>query len=43
LTENVRAFLDGLGPCTAAQAAAALEEQLGVRLHPRTIQRVRQR
>jgi transposase len=43
LTENVQAFLDGLGPCTATWAAAALEEQLGVRLHPRTIQRARQR
>jgi hypothetical protein len=43
LTENVQVFLDGLGPCAATWAAAALEEQLGVRLHPRTIQRARQR
>ena len=43
LTENVQVFLGGLGPCTATWAAAALEEQLGVRLHPRTIQRARQR
>ena len=43
LTEDVQAFLDGLGPCSAPDAAALLEERLGVRLHPRTIQRARQR
>lgn len=43
LTEQVRVFLDGLGSSTAPEAAAALEEALGVRLHPRTIQRARRR
>ena len=43
LTEEVHSFLDGLGPCSGSQAAALVEEQLGVRLHPRTIQRARQR
>jgi transposase len=43
LTEDVRAFLDGLGSCSAPEAAAVLEETLGVRLHPRTIQRARHR
>jgi transposase len=43
LTEDVQVFLDGLDPCSAPDAAALLEEQLGVRLHPRTIQRARQR
>ncbi len=43
LTEDVQAFLDGLGPCSAAEAAAAVADQLGVRLHPRTVQRARRR
>lgn len=42
-TEEVHAFLDGLGPCSPAEAAAALAEQLGVVLHPRTIARGRRR
>jgi transposase len=41
LTAPVREFLDSLGPCSASEAAAALEARLGVRLHPRSIQRVR--
>jgi transposase len=41
LTAEVRAFLDGLGECSAADAATRLEAALGVRLHPRSIQRVR--
>jgi transposase len=43
LTEDVHAFLDGLGSCSAAEAAAAVADQLGVVLHPRTIQRARRR
>jgi hypothetical protein len=43
LTDDVRAFLDSLGSCSAAEAAAAVAEQLGVVLHPRTIQRARRR
>jgi transposase len=43
LTADVLAFLDGLGSCPAAEAAAAAAEQLGVVLHPRTIQRARRR
>jgi len=43
LTEEVHAFLDNLGSCSASEAAAALADQLGVELHPRTIQRARQR
>ncbi len=43
LTAQVIAFLDGLGECSAAQAAAELESALGVRLHRRSIQRVRHR
>lgn len=43
LTAEVQAFLDGLGPCSAADAADALEASLGVRLHPRSIQRARHR
>jgi hypothetical protein len=43
LTEDVHAFLDELGPCSAAEAAAAVADQLGVRLHPRTVQRARRR
>ncbi len=43
LTAEVRAFLDGLGECSAAEAASRLETALGVRLHPRSIQRVRHR
>ncbi len=43
LTEDVSAFLDGLGSCSAADAAAAVADQLGVVLHPRTIQRARRR
>lgn len=41
LTAEVRAFLDGLEPCSAVEAAAAVETALGVRLHPRSIQRAR--
>jgi transposase len=41
LTAEVRAFLAGLEPCSAAEAAAAVERELGVRLHPRSIQRIR--
>jgi hypothetical protein len=29
----VHAFLDGLGPCSAAEAGAAVADQLGVILH----------
>ncbi len=43
LTAEVQAFLDGLGPCSAADAADQLEASLGVRLHPRSIQRARRR
>jgi transposase len=43
LTEDVHAFLDGLGSCSATEAAAALADQLGVVLHPRTIARARRR
>ena len=43
LTAEVREFLDGLGPCSASEAAAELESELGVRLHSRSIQRARQR
>lgn len=43
LTEDVYAFLDSLGSCSAAEAAAAVADQLGVVLHPRTIQRARRR
>jgi transposase len=43
LTADVRSFLDELGPCSAAEAAAALEAALGVSLHPRSVQRARQR
>jgi len=43
LTADVLRFLDELGPCTAAEAAAALEAALGVSLHPRSVQRARQR
>jgi len=43
LTEEVQVFLNGLGSSTAPEAAAALEAALGVRLHPRTIQRARHR
>jgi transposase len=43
LTEDVRAVLDGLGSCSAVEAAAAVADQLGVVLHPRTIARARRR
>jgi transposase len=43
LTQDVHTFLDGLGSCSAAEAAAAVAEQLGVVVHPRTIQRARRR
>jgi transposase len=43
LTEDVHTFLDSLGPCSATEAAAALADQRGVVLHPRTIQRARRR
>jgi hypothetical protein len=42
-TQDVHAFLDGLGPCSASEAAAAVAEELGVILHPRSIQRARRR
>jgi transposase len=41
LTEEVRGFLDRIGPCSAAEAAAVLEAEMGVVLHPRSIQRAR--
>ena len=43
LTEEVRAFIDGLGPCSATDAAACVEAEMGVVLHPRSIQRLRRR
>jgi transposase len=43
LTGEVRTLLDSLGSCSAAAAALVLEERLGVRLHPRSIQRARRR
>ena len=43
LSPEVQGFLDSLGPCSGSDASAALEAELGVRLHPRTIQRARQR
>jgi transposase len=43
LTGEVQAFLDRLGPCSATEAASALEAGMGVRLHARTIQRARRR
>jgi transposase len=43
LTEDVHTFLNSLGSCSASEAAAAVADQLGVVLHPRTIQRARQR
>jgi transposase len=43
LTEDVRAFIDGLGPCSATDAAARVEAEMGVVLHPRSIQRLRRR
>ena len=43
LTAEVRAFLDSLGPCSAADAAAMVETKMGVQLHPRSIQRIRRR
>jgi transposase len=43
LTEDVHTFLDGLAHCSAAEAAAAVADQLGVVVHPRTIQRARRR
>ncbi len=42
LTAEVRSFLGSLAPCSASVAASALEEQMGVQLHPRSIQRMRQ-
>ena len=43
LTAEVREFLDSVGACSAVEAAGLLEAELGVRLHPRSIQRARQR
>lgn len=43
LTDEVQDFLASLGPCSAAEAAAALSAELGVSLSLRSIQRVRQR
>jgi len=43
LTPEVLAFLEGLGPCPAASAVGEIEARFGVRLHPRSIQRVRHR
>lgn len=43
LTADVLNFLSALGPCSATEAAAALEAALGVSLHPRSIQRARRR
>ena len=42
LTADVHAVLDGLGPCSAAEAAA-VASRAGVILHPRRIQRARRR
>ena len=42
LTEEVSNFLGGLGPCSAAEAARALEQAMGVSLSARSIQRARQ-
>jgi transposase len=41
LTAEVLGLLERLGPCPAAEAAAVIESELGVRLHPRSIQRAR--
>lgn len=41
LTSEVTAFLGALDDCSAAEAAEQLEAALGVRLHPRSIQRAR--
>ena len=43
LTAEVLALLERLGPCSAAEAAAVIESEIGVRLHPRSIQRARRR
>jgi transposase len=43
LTAEVREFISGLPPCSASVAATEVEAVLGVRLHPRSIQRARQR
>jgi transposase len=43
LTAEVLAFIDRLGECSAVDAAARVEAALGVRVHPRSIQRVRHR
>jgi transposase len=43
LTAEVLALLDSLRACSAVEAAGLVEAKLGVRLHPRSIQRVRQR
>ena len=43
LTREVLALLDSLGPCSASVAASAIESELGVRLHERSIQRARKR
>ena len=39
LTAEVSNFINELGPCSATEAAVALEEAMGVRLSPRSIQR----
>jgi transposase len=41
LTAQVLGLLERLGPCPAVEAAAVIESELGVRLHPRSIQRAR--
>lgn len=41
LTAEVTDFLASLEPCSASEAAVALENRMGVRLHPRSIQRLR--
>ena len=41
LTAEVLGLLERLGPCPAVEAAAVIESELGVRLHPRSIQRAR--
>ena len=43
LTAEVSNFINELGPCSATEAAVALEEAMGVCLSPRSIQRARQR
>jgi transposase len=43
LNGEVLAVLEGLGPIPASEAAEAIRAELGVSLHPRSIQRARRR